>query len=231
MPPEPKDTFIGETRSLTEASRTLTQPKEVVICGESIVVYPRVFDPGVFFSSCWFGKMLAEHLQSIHAASFCEIGCGTGIVSLLVAKSNPALPIEAGDITKEAVTNTTENFRRHGVLARVIETDVFSGFENRKFDAIFWSLPFGYLAEEESLDIVDRQTFDPGYRAIRKYFAEGAQHLSKRGELLFGFSPEIGHLELIEEYARMYGWRLQCIGEHRNKEVSEVTVQLYSATV
>jgi len=90
-------------------------------------------------------------------------------------------------------------------------------------------LPFSYLSPEDSVDVVDVQTFDPGYKAIEKYFAEGERYLSQSGTLLFGFSPELGHWKLIEQIAVRYGWTLELVVEHRGIEKSEVTMQIYSA--
>ncbi len=229
---QPKDKFIEETKSLTRASREMQGPELVSVCGVEISVFPEVFNPSQFFSSCWFAEQVSHHIQKTNAAEFCEVGSGTGIVSLYVAQHNPEVRIVACDVNPNAVANTKANLERYGVLGRttVVESNVFSGLGERKFNLIFWALPFGYVENGMELDNVDLQTFDAGYTAIENFFSNGGSYLTDDGTLLFGFSPEIGHLELIEKLATKYDWSLQLIAEQDGTEKSIVKMQVYAAT-
>jgi methylase of polypeptide subunit release factors len=231
METTPKDKYVEETRSLTKASREMQQPELISVCGMEIIVYPEVFNPGQFFSSCWFAKEVSRFLKEAHAIEFCEIGSGTGIVSLYIAQQNTDIQITSCDVNPHAVTNTRENFEKHDISsqANVLQSDVFNGLGESKFDAIFWALPFGYVEEGAELDNVDLQTFDAGYKSIEEYFRNGAEYLSSGGSLLFGFSPEIGHQELIDELALTYGWLIELIGHEDGTEKSVVKMQLYAA--
>lgn len=228
MQVSPKDKYVEETRSLTKLSREMEAPETVSICGLELIVFPQVFNPGVFFSSCWFAKAVSKFVQKTHAQSFCEVGSGTGIVSITIAKENEDVQITACDVNPEAVRNTQENAERTGVQIAVSQSDVFSKISG-KFDVIFWALPFGYLESGENVDLVDTQTFDPGYRAIETFFKDGATRLNPSGTLLFGFSPEIGHMELITTFADRYGWELSLVEEEEGTEKSSVRMQIYAA--
>lgn len=227
----PKDKYIEETKSLTRASREMQESELVSVCGMEISVFPEVFNPGQFFSSCWFAEQVSHLIQETSAVEFCEVGSGTGIVSLYVAQHNPEVKILACDVNPNAVANTKVNLERYGVLNRatVLESNVFSGLGERKFNLIFWALPFGYVEKGVELDNVDLQTFDAGYTAIENYFLDGGNHLTDGGTLLFGFSPEIGHFELIEQLATKYSWSLQLVAEQDGTEKSIVKMQVYSA--
>lgn len=228
----PKDKYVEETMSLTQPSRDMREPEVVSVCGLEITVFPEVFNPGQFFSSCWFAEEISAFLEEVSVKYFCEIGSGSGIVSLYVAQHNPAVNIVSCDINPNAVANTRANLERYGVADRtlVIESNVFSELGDRTFDAIFWALPFGYVEEGTELDNVGLQTFDAGYTAIEEYFKRGAGYLKPGGTLLFGFSPEIGHLELIEQLAGKYGWTLRLVSEEEGTEKSRIKMQVYAAT-
>ncbi len=230
MSVNPKEKFIEETRSLTQASRDMSEPQAVSICGLELTVFPKVFNPGIFFSSCWFAKTVSNYVQKTQAHSFCEVGSGTGIVSIVVAKENESIQVTACDVNPEAVRNTEANVGQAGLKIEVLHSDVFSKVNNT-FDVIFWALPFGYLESGAEMDLVDTQTFDPGYRAIETFFKEGASHLNPGGTLLFGFSPEIGHMELITTFADQYGWDLSLLEEEVGTEKSDVKMQVFKAKV
>jgi 16S rRNA G1207 methylase RsmC len=230
---KPKDKYIEETKSLTQASRDMQRPELVPVCGMEIEVFPEVFNPGQFFSSCWFAEEVSKFVEAVDAMDFCEVGSGTGIVSLSVAQNNPGVRIVSCDVNENAVANTSANLERYGISARatVLQSDVFSGLGEKKFDVIFWALPFGYVEKETELDNVGLQTFDAGYTGIEEYFRSGASHLNRGGTLLFGFSPEIGHLELVEQLAGKYEWSLRLVSEENGTEKSVVKMQVYAATL
>ncbi len=231
MNPEPKHNLISETKTLTEKSRALQEPTTISACGMELVLYPHVFDPSIFFSSCWFSTTISDYIARHQIKTFCEVGTGTGIVGLTAALNNVSLTATLCDLNPDAVNNARANVEKYTLLSRieVVQSDVFSGLIDKTFGAIFWSLPFGYVSPETPVDIVDVQTFDPGYTMIDRYFKDAETYLNQNGTLLFGFSPEIGHWELIEQIAAKYGWKLTLVSEHTGIEKSGVTMQLYSA--
>lgn len=224
--------FTKNTKSLSEKSREIEEKKDVEIGGVSLVVYKDVFDPSVFFSSQQFGEILREYVKDKNIQTFCEIGTGTGLVSVFVALENPDLSLTISDVNPNAVENAKENVEKHNLSARVtvFESDVFSAFEGRRFDAIFWALPFGHLDSNESIDYVGMQTFDPGYRAIEKYFAEGDRYLNPDGELLYVFSDKLGNRKLLDEILDKNGWKSDMVSEAKGFEgEEEIVMPVFSA--
>lgn len=223
-----KDTIVQETKELAAASRDNTEKGEVTILGRPFVVMPKVFDPRVFFSTAWFADTVSKLVSG--ESDFCEIGCGTGAVSITVLLENPLLEAIVGDVNPYAVVNTIENAELHGVEERlgVLESNVFDNFpKSKKYDSIFWAMPFGYVEEDEEMDVVDLQTFDPGYRAIKQFFETAQNYLKPNGRLLIGFSHEIGTDELLEEIAKKNNFSLKLIAEEKGTEKSPVTMQVY----
>lgn len=197
---EPKKQFIDSTRELIARSE---KSETVSVIGLTITTDPEVFNPVVFFSSQWFATEVAKFVTD--EKIFIEVGCGTGIVSIKVAKENPNLVVYSTDINPRAQELTKLNAETNGVADRIhaYSGDVFDNLPSQlRADSVFWSMPFGYLDPSEQLMNRDWQAFDSGYRAIKKFFAEAKNHLTNNGRLLVGFSIDIGHFELLEEIAK-----------------------------
>lgn len=223
----PKKQFIDATRELIDQT---TQSQEVIISGVSITTDPEVFNPAVFFSSEWFAEKISEYVKD--ELVFIEVGCGTGIVSIKSALSNPNLRVYATDINPRAAEVTHLNAVKNNVGERLKTYfgDVFDGIPPEiQADSIFWAMPFGYLDAEEKLEGKDSQVFDPGYRAIRKFFIDAPKLLKEKGRLLIGFSVDIGHYELIEKIAKETGFKLNLLEQTKGIEKDAVSMEIYEA--
>lgn len=229
MNTNPKKQFVDSTRELIGITNV---PQDVVISGISITTDPEVFNPTVFFSSEWF----AEHISSLVKDEdvLIEVGCGTGIVSIKSAKNNLSLRVHATDINTKAVDLTKLNAEKNGVSERVhsYSGDVLDAIpESVKADSIFWAMPFGYLEPEEVLTGRDTQTFDPGYRAIKKFFVDSKKYLREDGRLLVGFSIDIGHFELLKQIANENGFDLKLLEQTKGMEKDAVSMEIYEAKI
>lgn len=225
-----KDKIVEETKELAAFSRSATEKGEVTILGRVFTVLPKVFDPRIFFSTAWFADNVAKFVKG--ESDFCEVGCGTGAVTITALIENKDLKAVAVDINCNAVENTKQNIDHYELSQRVkvFESDVFDGIpDGLKFDSIFWAMPFGYLDEKEEVDIVDLQTFDPGYRAIKKFFKTAHNYLKPTGRILVGFSHEIGTDELLEKLTQENGFKLTLLATEEGTEKSPVTMQIYQA--
>jgi len=90
-------------------------------------------------------------------------------------------------------------------------------------------MPFGYLNVQDSLEGKDWQVFDPGYRAIKKFFATAKDHLTKNGRLLIGFSVDIGHLYLLESITAENNFSLKLITKTKGIEKESVSMEIWEA--
>ncbi len=229
----PKNEYIEGTADLLKKAEEKKEPYVAEIDGEKFIIYPNVFNPEVFFSSKWFAKNISGMVKS--DADFLEVGCGTGIVSIKVAEANPNLSVISTDINPFATKNTEENIKSHNLSERLnaYQGDVFDGIKslNRKYDTIFWAMPFGYLPPDTAISIQESQVHDPGYRAIEKFFAEANELLKDKGRLLIGFSSDIGHPELLKELAQKYGFSLDLKNSEKGTEKDEVSMEIWEAKV
>ena len=223
----PKKQFVDSTRELINSSKT---SGEAVIAGVSIITDPEVFNPAVFFSSEWFANQISAFVKD--ESVLIEVGCGTGIVSIKSATVNPNLRVYSTDINTKAAELTKENAKKNNVSERIeaYSGDVLDSIPaSVKADSIFWAMPFGYLEPEDSLAGRDTQTFDPGYRAIRKFFADSKSYLKQGGRLLIGFSIDIGHFELLKQIADGNGFNLKLLTQTKGVEKDSVSMEIYEA--
>lgn len=223
----PKKQFVESTRELINSKQEQGNHE---LIGLNITTNPEVFDPTVFFSSQWFGNTISQLIQGEKV--FIEIGCGTGIVSLKALQENPELVTYSTDINPTAKEMTLKNAELNNLSDRihVFSGDVFDGLpKNILADSIFWAMPFGFLDPSEEMNSRDWQVFDPGYRAIKKFFTEAKNHLTEKGRLLIGFSEDIGHLDLLQEIAKNNNFSLHLLSKTNGIEKDNVSMEIWEA--
>ena len=223
---KPKTQMIQSTRELINKKQ---KSKEISMLGLKLFINDDVFNPDTFFSSKWF----AENMAKITAdkKTFLEVGCGSGIISIYCAKENIDLNVFATDINPKATELTKLNSEINNIhTIQSYSGDVFDGIpQETKVDVIFWAMPFGYLDESENLEHNDWQVFDPGYRAIKKFFKEARKYLNKNSRLLFGFSIDIGHFDLIQDIAHEYDFQIKLMAKTNGIEKENVSMEIWEA--
>lgn len=215
---DPKEAGIEQTRTFLQQSKH-TDWDKTVVDGKEFSIHPAVFNSSSFASTAWFASVVKEQVQG--QKDFCEVGCGAGVESCLVALANPDMKVVSTDINPFASENTKFNAEKLGIGDRIEITngDVLDGVaSDKKFDSIFWALPFGFLDPGTEVSMEEMQVFDPGYRAVRKFFNTAKNFLKPNGQLLIGFSSDLGNQELLEELAKQAGLEIETVAE---KEIQE----------
>lgn len=95
-----------------------------------------------------------KELAKLETPRFCEIGVGSGCISVSILANVPTATAVATDISPEAIKVARRNAERHSVADRLtlIEGDLFAGVKG-KFDMIVSNPPYvpdGDLAEMQS---------------------------------------------------------------------------------
>ncbi len=222
-----KTNFVNASRDLINQS----QENDLLdFQGLKIKTDPEVFNPKTFFSSQWFAKNVSELVRGENC--FIEIGCGTGIVSLTVSKENSDIKIYSSDINPKAKEITEYNSVENNLSKniQVFVGDVFDSIPTEvKAESIFWSMPFGFLDIKDNLNGRDWQVFDPGYRAIRKFFETSKNYLTDNGRLLIGFSVDIGDIDLLKEIAKENNFSLELFKQVKGEEKETVSMEIWEA--
>jgi release factor glutamine methyltransferase len=136
------------------------------------------------------------------AVEVCDVGTGSGIIAVAVAKHLPRARVLALDISPAALTIARGNAEAHGVLDRVefLESDLFSAVPaERRFDFIASNPP--YVSESEMASLAPGvRDYEPrlalvagarGTEVIELLLAQAADRLNPGGHLLIEVSPMI----------------------------------------
>ena len=135
-----------------------------------------------------------KHLSKIDKPRFCEIGVGSGCISVAILHAHPTATAAAGDISEAALTIARRNAKLNGVADRLtlIESDVFANVPDEEFDAIVSNPPYVSRLDLDSLQAEVRD-FEPvtslsdggdGLSIIRRIVDGAPSRLKKGGCLL-----------------------------------------------
>ncbi|NHV99346.1 MAG: methyltransferase [Thaumarchaeota archaeon] len=93
--------------------------------------------------------MVLDAVENVNAKRILEIGCGSGIVSLVLARRN--VEVVAVDVAMEACKNTLDNFKRNRLqgVVHVVNGYLATAFrDNLVFDVVVSNPP--YLPVDQS---------------------------------------------------------------------------------
>jgi release factor glutamine methyltransferase len=189
--------------------RYLSKPRTYQYKGIRLQIPPGVFHPGFFFSTKFLLKFLAR--QSLNNRSFLELGAGSGLISLFVAKHGAR--VTATDINPLAVKALEKNAALNGLPINILQSDLYAQIPKQPFDIIAVNPPY--------------------YRKQPATDAERAWYCGPNGEYFDGFFGKLGSyvhpasdiwmvlcegcdLEMIRAHAARYNWSLQYAEEQRN---------------
>ena len=227
---DPKELAISQTKKFMKKIDQKNIEK-IKLLNNEFLILPKVFHSGQFPSTSWFAKSLEKLVKD--GEEFCEVGCGSGIVSCHLALKKPHIKIVATDINPNATENTKQNATNHGIGTRISTYcgDVLDGIDSdKRFDTIFWALPFGFLDPGTSVSMQDKQVFDPGYVSTRKFIQTANRYLKKCGKLYLGFSSELGHYKLLESLAKDSHAEVRLVDKTKMKETQECQFEILELT-
>jgi release factor glutamine methyltransferase len=140
----------------------------------------------------------AEHQQ----LAIADVGTGSGIIAVTVAKHLPTTHVAAIDLSPAALAIARENAAAHGVADRIewIKSDLFAALPpDRQFDFIASNPPYVSSAEFAKLPATVKN-FEPqlaleagqrGTEVIERLVPQAAERLMPGGWLLMEISPMI----------------------------------------
>lgn len=150
---------------------------EIVCCGLPIKVFGGVYQTSLDT------ELMADTVNIQSNETFLEIGCGTGVVSIVISKK--ARFGCAVDINTLAIESGKYNCKRHEVTnISFVESDVFSNVKG-KFDVIFCNPPYN---DHEANDVIERMFWDPDNEMKCRFFKEVGNYLNDKGRIYFGWA-------------------------------------------
>lgn len=103
-----------------------------------IKIHRDVFPPQLTLST----KILLDFVNEINLdwKTFLELGCGSGIISLLASKKGAA--VTASDINQTALDYLANNASRNKLNVTVLYSDLFENLQHQQFDYIVINPPY-----------------------------------------------------------------------------------------
>lgn len=113
------------------------------------MVLPGVFHPGFFHSTKFVIEFL--EMQSLQGKSFLELGCGTGLISVIASRAGAI--VTSSDLNPKAIENTKQNAIRNSVSLSTIQSDLFDSIPPQKFDWIIINPPYYPRAAKDDAEL------------------------------------------------------------------------------
>lgn len=128
-------------------------------------------------------QLMMETVKMLPIENFLEVGCGTGVISIFLAKQgNAGIGVDINDL---AVENSRLNAQKYNVAnVKFLKSN---GFENvkGKFDIIICNPPY---TKHDVLDDIDRMFWDPKDEMKTVFFSQVSNFLNKDGRVYFGWA-------------------------------------------
>jgi len=136
-----------------------------------VTVLPDVFFPHFTIST----KLLLQFLgkKNLSGKSLLELGCGTGIISVMAAKKGSQ--VSASDVNPAAIENTQLNAKNNLVEVITYLSDIFTNIPAQQFDFIIINPPYypkapQNMAEEAWYCGEDFEYFEKLFSSILPWF-------------------------------------------------------------
>lgn len=158
------------------------------------IVLPDVFFPHFTFST----KILLNFLENkeLKNKNFLELGCGTGIISVLAA--NNGANVLSSDISPKAIDNAKLNATKNNAEIRFALSDLFKNIPSQQFDTIIINPPY---YPKNPLNIADQAWYcGANFEYFEKLFLSLPFYFNTKSEVLLILSEDC-EIEYIKSIA------------------------------
>lgn len=174
-----------------------------------LAIAPEVFHPGFFFST----KLLLQYISklSLHKKSFLELGCGSGLISIAVAKKGAK--VTATDINEVALDFLKRNSCQNKVELQIIQSNLFQDIPKQQFDIIAINPPY---YKKLPVTIKDHAWFcGENGEYFSTLFGSIGNYIHADTEILMVLF-ESCDMEMINGFAAKNGFVLNCVYSKKN---------------
>lgn len=170
--------------------------------------YAFITDDGVFskgevdYGTHTLLKALSEESLT---GSVLDLGCGYGVIGVVLKKSFPDITLTAVDVNPRAAELATENAAKNGIPFEVLVSDGFEGIAERTFDTVVTNPPIR-----------------AGKKVIYRMFEDAHAHLTEGGRFYAVIRRNQGAESAMNKLADLFGscdlidrdrgyWVLKCV--------------------
>lgn len=168
-------------------------PLAYIIKQKEFMSLPFTVDFGVLIPRTDTECIVEEIIKDVSEGYVLDIGCGSGAISVCVAKYIPNAKVYAVDISDKAISIARQNAENNGVSVEFTKADIFSYKTDMMFDCIVSNPPYIETAELDSL-MPDVKDYEPtvaldggedGLKFYRRIIDFAKSNLKPRGRLYF----------------------------------------------
>jgi len=127
--------------SPTQTSKLIVNPVRQILRGKDFEI---LCSSGVFSSKAidYGTQVLVNNAIVVNGWKVLDLGCGCGVVGIVVAEIFPKCKVVMSDVNKRAVYISSKNMRNHGLEnVEVVESDLFKKIDDTDFDTIITNPP------------------------------------------------------------------------------------------
>ncbi|MEH1852081.1 MAG: methyltransferase [Nostoc sp.] len=165
---------------------------------QPLIVLPTVFPPDLNT------PLLAEVVETLvnkvleknEQCHVLEMGTGSGAAILKIAQI-PGVIATASDIAPMAVLNAKANALWWGVECDIYQGNLFENVPLKKFDIIFWNVPFSSHDPGNIEDVKLRIAFDPDYGCLKQFLIDVNKRLAEGGQILLAVDYDMADFDTI----------------------------------
>ncbi len=165
-------------------------------------------------SGRYHARYLFYHTDLFYGKTAIEIGSGTGLMSIVMAKYG-AEKVIASDISQLAVENTKENVRKYGLqnVVEVVQSDLFENIKE-KADMITWMIPF-FPGNPPKGDTISASMIMPP-ELFERFLQEAPKYLNPGGVIVipsFSLGRDLTNPEIV---AKRFGYKVNTTWTHKS---------------
>lgn len=186
------------------------------VSGEGDVLKGFCIDEGVWnpliASGRYHARYFFYHSNLFQDKIVIEIGCGTGLVGVSMAKYG-AKKVIMSDISPLAIKNTEKNVRKFGLTEKtdVIKSDLFEGIEN-KADLITWMIPF-FPSTDDDHDTISASML-MSQKLFERFLIDAKKYLNAGGCVVIPSYDFGGSMTDPRVVALKFGYRVVTTWSH-----------------
>jgi release factor glutamine methyltransferase len=162
-----------------------------------------------------------EYAEKRTAPRIVDLGTGSGIVAIVLARLCPEAEVTAVDLSAHALAVAQANARRHQVTIRFLQGDWYSPLGDERFDLIVSNPPYVVAGDahlqlnglpfEPQTALSDGVAGGDGLACIRALVAGAPKHLLPNGGVLIehGYDQAVQVRQLLHDagFAGVTSWR------------------------
>jgi methylase of polypeptide subunit release factors len=173
----------------------------------NLFVHPHVYPSEKFRTTAFVLRSLRNLFKD---KSFCDMGCGPGIMGLYALKHGATRVVQS-DINPYAVENAKANNELNGYgpeKVKVYHSNCFDKVPKDRFDILLFNMPF----HKDKIDTSNPLSFafyDPEYQSVTKFLEQAKNYSHEGSEIYISFSNK-GDVNLLESIfiSSGFNWEL-----------------------